>query len=73
MAKTAKTRKFVVREHSAIIIDGSDGLPMKCTGGTVVSLTAKLAKHFHTHGRLDPYMGDFDDAEEAETETDEEA
>ena len=72
MSKIAKTRKFVVRAHSAIIIEGPDGLPMKCTGGTVVSLTAKLAKHFHGHGRLDPYMEDFDDAEEAETKTNEE-
>jgi len=73
MAKIAKTRKFVVRAHRGIFVEGPDGRSLKVLGGTVIDLTAKDARHFHKHGCLDPYMEDFDDAEEAETETDEEA
>lgn len=73
MAKKTKTRKFVVRKGRNIFVEGPDGKSLKVLAGTVLSMTAKEAKHFHGHGCLDPYMEDFDDAEETETEADEEA
>ena len=70
MPKTAKTKKFVVREGSQIFIDGPDGKSMKCFGGDVVELTAKLANHFDKHNSLKPFIEpEDDDAEETETET----